>query len=629
MALAFVSLNGTAFSFDRNFDVLSFGDPSDGGNACGYWGCGTATKVVTSGSYPYVVSGTGEPHGTLHFPGTFNSLTWTSGNENWHGFTVGIAGTASEVVTDTTAPTVSISPAQGTTNVAASSNITITFNEEVRNLNDTPLTNTNVDSLITLKDKNASGADIPFDATIDATNKIITINPATDFTADQIIYVSIGATVEDTYNNAITATSATFTTGSSLSTFTDPRTKQDVVGNIDAWSNIAEHWAKANLDSITYRLDWLRRNKNAPEKFHQGARITTNNPIVDGLIRVASSDQHASMLADATQLAQKFFSGQDQMISDAKSTLTDAALSPLVQAAQKTFRDASSSSTENSLLESWSWWTQGEAVIGRLKGNNNVSLQRAHDYQAFIGMDRPAYKEGLFGLAIGLGKSDTNVGAYGSGVESNNYSFSGYTVFKLPSSQTVEATLGFGRLQMDIVRIDGSQTLSGQRDAHQIFSSVALRGEPLVYRNFSISPYGRLEATHTKLDAFSESGGDMALTFDQQYLNTTMAFIGADVEYATNIGNGRLRRFGKLEYGANTNHKSDVNMRYVSDTDATDYKLTLARRAASYWKTGLGFDYQLKNNASVSCMYSRTQAVNAGYLNSIKLQANIPFTSSP
>ena len=43
------------------------------------------------------VGGT-EPHGTLRFTGTFDTLTWRSStDEYWNGFTVGVAGTAAEV----------------------------------------------------------------------------------------------------------------------------------------------------------------------------------------------------------------------------------------------------------------------------------------------------------------------------------------------------------------------------------------------------------------------------------------------------------------------------------------------------------------------------------------------------
>ena len=112
---------------------------------------------------------------------------------------------------DVTAPVVTFNPADGATNVSVSSNITISFDEAVRNLDDSVLTDSNVDALITLKDTDGSGADIPFNATIDLAKQVITINPTSNFASSQVVYVAIGATVEDDSDNPITASNAAFT----------------------------------------------------------------------------------------------------------------------------------------------------------------------------------------------------------------------------------------------------------------------------------------------------------------------------------------------------------------------------------------------------------------------------------
>ena len=105
---SYVSLNGNGYAFNQDFDILSFGNPSDG-NDCGYWGCGTSTKNIVDlggGLFEYQLLGTGEPHGTLRFTGAFDSVTWRSlSNENWNGFTVGIQGTADEVFNGVPEPT--------------------------------------------------------------------------------------------------------------------------------------------------------------------------------------------------------------------------------------------------------------------------------------------------------------------------------------------------------------------------------------------------------------------------------------------------------------------------------------------------------------------------------------------
>ena len=116
---------------------------------------------------------------------------------------------------DSTAPTLIFSPADLDKKVAVTSNITLTFNEAIRDTDDSGLTSDTVGSLISLKKTNSSGSDISFVATIDTALKVITINPNSDFSSEQVVYVAIGATVEDFFDNAISASSATFTAADS------------------------------------------------------------------------------------------------------------------------------------------------------------------------------------------------------------------------------------------------------------------------------------------------------------------------------------------------------------------------------------------------------------------------------
>ena len=110
----------------------------------------------------------------------------------------------------TNAPTFTFNPTDTETNVLVSSNITITFNESIRNINNSTLTDSNVDSLITLKDEDSGGSNISFNATIDNDKKIITINPTSNFSSEQVIYLEIAA-VEDQSDNSTSVTYISFT----------------------------------------------------------------------------------------------------------------------------------------------------------------------------------------------------------------------------------------------------------------------------------------------------------------------------------------------------------------------------------------------------------------------------------
>ena len=96
-------LERNGYAFDQDFELLSLGGVD--GNACGFWGCGGASKVVVdlgNGKFEYQLNSNGvggsEPHGALRFTGAFDTVSWRSStNEFWNGFTVGVQGSAAEV----------------------------------------------------------------------------------------------------------------------------------------------------------------------------------------------------------------------------------------------------------------------------------------------------------------------------------------------------------------------------------------------------------------------------------------------------------------------------------------------------------------------------------------------------
>ena len=168
---SYVSLNGNGYAFDQDFEVLSFGGGP--GNDCGFWGCGTSFKSTVdlgNGNFEYQLLGTGEPHGTIRFVGTFDTLTWRSlSDEYWNGFTVGVQGTAAEVGLDVTildgtgqgtivnddsddTPPVVTVPADITVEATSAAGAVVNF---------TATTEDDVDGAITPSCDSASGATFP------------------------------------------------------------------------------------------------------------------------------------------------------------------------------------------------------------------------------------------------------------------------------------------------------------------------------------------------------------------------------------------------------------------------------------------------------------------------------------
>ena len=108
-------------------------------------------------------------------------------------------------------PTGNFVPNNGATGVAVDGTITLTFNEAVFTVTGSALTSSDLQS-ITLTRSSPSGQ-VLFTASIDGTNKIITITPATNLLGSASYTVSMGAgQVFDAAHNPNAATSSTFST---------------------------------------------------------------------------------------------------------------------------------------------------------------------------------------------------------------------------------------------------------------------------------------------------------------------------------------------------------------------------------------------------------------------------------
>ena len=166
---------------------------------------GTLATMSSSGN---VWTGTFTP--TANTEDASNTLSLATSYTDNAG-NAGPAETTANYAVDTLVPTLIFNPLDGERG-GRGADITITFSEAVRLLNNNNLTDSNIDSLnlITLKWPDAGGTVISFDATINNAKTVITINPSATLPTYRDIYVAIGATVEDFADNVITADNATF-----------------------------------------------------------------------------------------------------------------------------------------------------------------------------------------------------------------------------------------------------------------------------------------------------------------------------------------------------------------------------------------------------------------------------------
>ena len=171
----------------------------------------------------------------------------TVGNNRFDNYTVtgSLIGGA-----DTTAPIATILPANASINIATTVNPTVSFNENVRLIDDSTITNANVDALVVLRLNNAMGTIVPFEATISANT--ITVVPNASFANNQVYYLALlPNTIEDESNNAITTVqSSTFTTANpSVSFSSNFITVNETAGNVTITINLSSP-ATSSVDLV-------------------------------------------------------------------------------------------------------------------------------------------------------------------------------------------------------------------------------------------------------------------------------------------------------------------------------------------------------------------------------------------
>lgn len=129
----------------------------------------------------------------------------------------GLTGTLAvtfRTMTDTAPIVESFAPASGATNVSATGNLVITFNETLRLIDNSPLDGTNAVALTTLKKTNASGTAVPFHVAVATVSgkTVMTVDPDANLDPNQLYYLAVTG-LEDLSNQVLTGTlNATFTT---------------------------------------------------------------------------------------------------------------------------------------------------------------------------------------------------------------------------------------------------------------------------------------------------------------------------------------------------------------------------------------------------------------------------------
>lgn len=485
---------------------------------------------------------------------------------------------------DSTAPTLSSSsPADNATGIAKDSNIVLNFSENV------DVESGNITIKKTSDDSTVETIDVTGAQVTGTGTSQITINPSSDFDYGIEYYVLIDATAfDDSSSNSYAGISSTTALSFTVSSLTDPTTLSNVTGSIDAMGNLSNVLIKQSIRNISNRLTYVRQNRSNDNLSNLNAKLDfMKNATLSSLI---------SHYGQAIPISNNF--------------------------------------TEKIIPKNWHPWSEGVISVTKI-GDDNSNPSREIDTQSLaFGFDNKLSANKIYGFAFQYAKSDSEVGSNGTTADSENYNFAWYGTKPFKDKKFIEGSLGFGFIDIDLVRKNGGNTLTGSRSGNQVFGSINLvtpifdrfkrdyykissLKKPILdeniknsyqsrgLKNFNLSSSVKIDLGYTELNAYSETGTD-ALSYSRQYIKSGVASLGLNFSNLSEFDDKTFKPFGAIEYGLDFSDSSESKLNYVSDT-STIYTYKGANNSSHYFTGEIGFDFEVKNNLTINTSYTRIQ----------------------
>jgi outer membrane autotransporter protein len=342
----------------------------------------------------------------------------------------------------------------------------------------------------------------------------------------------------------------------------DPSQDPEVIGLLTAQTETAKRFAKTQIDNFNRRLEQLH---------DEGDRRRNSMNVNVGMTeRNSEKTAYAEEERDRDPVADAF-----RRVDSSKKR-----------------EEPTASQDEYNPLGNFAVWTGGYVNFAKAD-SGGIDLDSTL-VGVSGGVDYRFSPQFVAGLGFGYGRDKTEIGDNGTESRGRAWSMAAYGSYKPTPNIFIDGLLGYGFVDFDsrrFVTANGNFAI-GSRGGRQVFGSLTAGYE---YRDeaWLVSPYGRLEASRSKLDGFTEKGGGIyRLTYGDQTVDTLSGVLGLRLEYAVPMGWGVLKPRARLEYTHDFEGSSRVSLGYT-DVGTMPYGIDIDPFSRDYLIIGLGFDAQV------------------------------------
>ena len=353
----------------------------------------------------------------------------------------------------------------------------------------------------------------------------------------------------------------------------DPTSDKDDVASVEAQTESAKQLIQHTTFPVLNRMEWLRRNRN-------NSNLTNQN------IKFHFADEILTSLSNLTIPAS--LSGNNSSSAEPQSG-------------------------------NWSYWSEGEVSIGKIRDTLNSSAKNISTTAITIGVDKRTDNNRMFGLALRFGIDDIDIGISKNSLDIDAVSLTLYETRPQGEDIFIDSLLGIGSFKTDIVNAVGSSSTKGKRDGKQIFSSFKIR-ETFKKNKLNFTPNIKLDLGFTSLSDYSENGSTN-LKFDRQNIGTIITYIGGTLDSSSKLRNGTFKPYFEYDYFADISPSSEQKISYISDTSST-YTLTNINSSTHNFMSKLGFDFITDSGWDFTSSYQRTQNKEYGYKDAFNFGVN-------
>ncbi|MDA7720340.1 Ig-like domain-containing protein [Alphaproteobacteria bacterium] len=428
------------------------------------------------------------------------------------------------------------------------------------------------------------------------------------------IDVAAGTFTDSAGNNNTAATQFNWTYSS------DPTLKADVVAGLLSKELIAYQFYKGSIQSVNDRLAWLASRRGNPNKSKQGIKFNFGDPLLNQLLNSSPKRFRDYGEAELATVASRLGSNPELYDGILKAQAISLGIAELKAKTGYTDLNPEFGSASNG----WSVWSDGEVSVGKNSASTIASSREANRAFITVGLDKEYEEDNLIGFAFSAGKEDVDVGTAGSIIQSDNLGAILYTTYVSEYLPQIEASLGYGGLTFDTTRIDGSETLTGERKGGVYYGSVGVRqSNTLQDKDITYTVHTRLNLGQITLKSYSETGGSSAITYLDQDIDYEELETGIEMSKTVKWRSLTMRPHTMVQYSHFLNKSSPATMRYI--TSSQNYSLTVPTEMQSGWSVSAGLDMWNEGNLSSSLALSRSQSNADNYINSFSFGLRLRF----